>query len=118
QPVPTSVPGYTPLALASGFLLVVAGAAILANAKAGLAASSLAVLLASWIVLLHIPSAFTDPALLRSPWWIRTFETLALAGACLVVAGGAGRPVRRQRVRAGRIAFGISLPVFGVLHFV
>ena len=117
QPVPASVPGYTPLALASGFLLVVAGAAILANTRAAFAAAGLAVLLASWIVLLHVPSAFTDPVLLRSPWWIRTFETLALAGASLVVAGSSDPP-RRGLVRAGRVMFGISLPVFGILHFV
>src|SRR5690554_1289909 len=117
QPVPASMPGYTPLALANGFLLVVAGAAILANARAAFAAAGLTVLLASWIVLLHVPSAFTDPVLLRSPWWIRTFETLALAGASLVVAGTSDPP-QRGLVRAGRVMFGISLPVFGILHFV
>src|SRR5690554_4586038 len=118
QPVPQWMPGYAPLALATGFFLVVAGALVMANVKTILAAAGLAVLLASWIVLLHVPSAFTDPILLRSPWWIRTFETLALAGACLVVAGRASAPVRERRVRAGRIMFGISLPVFGILHFV
>jgi uncharacterized membrane protein YphA (DoxX/SURF4 family) len=71
-----------------------------------------------WIVLLHVPSAFTDPSLLRSPWWIRTFESLALAGAALIMAGLAGNPARQSWVRAGRITFGISLPVFGTLHFI
>ena len=118
QPVPKWMPGYAPLALATGFILVVAGASVMANVKTILAATGLAVLLASWIVLLHVPSAFTDPILLRSPWWIRTFETLALAGACLVVVGRASAPVRERRVRAGRIMFGVSLPVFGILHFV
>jgi len=65
-----------------------------------------------------IYSAFIDPGLLRSPWWIRTSETLALAGAALILAGFAADPVREKWVRAGRIAFGVSLPVFGILHFI
>ncbi|MGH8251236.1 MAG: hypothetical protein ACREVI_11185 [Steroidobacteraceae bacterium] len=75
-------------------------------------------IVAAGIVLLQVPSAFLDPALLRSPWWIRTFESLALAGAALIVAGAATDPLRETWIRAGRIAFGVSLPVFGVLHFV
>jgi uncharacterized membrane protein YphA (DoxX/SURF4 family) len=67
---------------------------------------------------LRIPSAFTNPELLRSPWWIRTFETLGLAGAAVMVAGLASVPIRESWIRTGRIALGISLPVFGVLHFV
>jgi uncharacterized membrane protein YphA (DoxX/SURF4 family) len=69
-------------------------------------------------VFLHVPSAFTDPELLRSPWWIRTFESVALGGAALILAGMAGNPGNARLLRAGRIAFGVSLPVFGILHFI
>jgi hypothetical protein len=30
---------------------------------------------------------FTNPVLLRSPWWIRTLECLALAGGAVILAG-------------------------------
>lgn len=118
QPVPPWIPGYTPLALLTGIVLVVTGLAVLASYKVYPAAAALAAFLASWIVLLHVPSAFTNPELLRSPWWIRTFECLAITGAALVLAGMACVPVRHNWIRAGRMAFGISLPVFGILHLV
>jgi uncharacterized membrane protein YphA (DoxX/SURF4 family) len=119
QPVPASTPGYHLLAVASGIVLLAAGLAILSDRKAYAASIALAAMFALWIVALHVPSAFTDPALLRSPWWIRTFETLGLGGAALLLAARAADPVRGARlIRAGRIAFGISLPVFGILHFI
>jgi uncharacterized membrane protein YphA (DoxX/SURF4 family) len=118
QPVPGSLPGYKILAIATGVVLLVAGLAILFDFKTYQAALLLAAFFALWIVALHIPSAFTNPALLRSPFWICTFESLALAGTALILAGQAHTAARESWIRAGRIAFGISLPVFGILHFV
>jgi uncharacterized membrane protein YphA (DoxX/SURF4 family) len=118
QPVPASLPGYAVLAVLTGVVLGAAGLAIMVDVKTRLSGIALASLFALWIALLHIPSAFTDPSLLLSPWWIRTFETLALAGAALILAGVAAEPVRERWVSAGRIAFGVSLPVFGILHFI
>ncbi|MGH8188411.1 MAG: hypothetical protein ACREUC_17765, partial [Steroidobacteraceae bacterium] len=46
------------------------------------------------------------------------FETLALASAALILAALASNPVQEQWVRIGRIAFGISPPVVGVLHLI
>jgi uncharacterized membrane protein YphA (DoxX/SURF4 family) len=66
--------------------------------------------------LLHAPDAYADPELLRSPFWIRSFESLALAGAALIVAGLVGE-LRAGWAHFGRLAFGVSLPVFGALHF-
>lgn len=116
EPVPASTPGYQGFAILTGVVLLACGLAMMANIKTQSAALVLAGLFALWILLLHIPSAFLDPVLLRSPWWIRTFESLALAGAALILAGLAAS--RASWVRAGRMAFGISLPVFGVLHFI
>jgi uncharacterized membrane protein YphA (DoxX/SURF4 family) len=118
QPVPASTPGYAYLAVATGVLLVVAGLAILGDFRVPLAATVLAGLFSVWIVLLHVPSAFLDPVLLRSPWWIRTFETLAFTGTALILAGEASGPSRARWAHIGRVLFGVSLPVFGVLHFV
>jgi uncharacterized membrane protein YphA (DoxX/SURF4 family) len=118
QPVPASTPGYEFLAILTGLVLLVAGLALIANVRTQLAGLALVAMFMLWIVVLQIPSAFIDPSLLRSSWWVRTFETLALAGAALMMAGMATDPVREQWIRAGRIAFGVSLPVFGILHFI
>ncbi|MGH8187896.1 MAG: hypothetical protein ACREUC_15160, partial [Steroidobacteraceae bacterium] len=114
QPVPASLPGYKALAALTGVVLLAAGVAIITNIKTRVAGLTVAALFAVWIVLLHIPSPFMNPGLLRSPFWIRTFETLALASAALILAALASNPVQEQWVRIGRIAFGISPPVVGV----
>lgn len=116
--VPRTTPGYGPFAIMTGVFLISAGVAIAARIRDYEAAIAVTVLFVSWIVLLHAPSAFVNPALLRSPWWVRTFETLGLSGASLILAGVASRPARERWVRIGCILFGISLPIFGVLHYV
>lgn len=118
QPVPPSTPGYSVLAVVNGLVLGAAGMAILADRMTRTAALAVAFLFLSGIVLLHVPSAFTDPELLRSPWWIRTFESVALIGGGIVLAGLREAPIRERWIRGGRVAFGLALPVFGVLHFV
>jgi uncharacterized membrane protein YphA (DoxX/SURF4 family) len=118
QPVPSSLPGHDVVALLCGIVLLLAGIGLLLNLRPVTAALTLAGVWTLGIVVLLIPSAFTNPELLRSPWWIRTFETLGLAGAAVMVAGLASVPIRESWIRTGRIALGISLPVFGVLHFV
>ncbi len=118
QPVPASIPAQRLLAIATGVLLLGAGLAILVDRGTGRAARLLIVLFLSWILLLHIPSAFLEPRLLRSPWWIRTFETVALTGAAVILAAGARPPVPASWLRAGRIAYGAALPVFGTLHLI
>lgn len=118
QPVPEAMPGYRLLALLTGVVLSAAGLAILADVGMRPAALVLVVLFALWIVLLHVPGAFVQPALLRSPFWIRVFESAALGGAALILAGRAVEPARESWVRLGRLAFAVALPVFGILHFV
>jgi uncharacterized membrane protein YphA (DoxX/SURF4 family) len=118
QPVPASLPGYAVVAILTGAVLLAAGLAIMTDVRAGVAARVLIVLFVAWIVLLHLPSAFLQPSLLRSPWWIRTFETLALTGGALIVAGRASPQPRGSSVRWGRIAYGAALPVFGILHLI
>lgn len=117
QPIPAGFPGRAPLSLLTGAFLVSAGIALLANRRVPFAAGALAVVLSSW-VLLQVPSAVADPSLLRSPWWIRTFETVAMIGAALVLLGLASDPERPAWATRGRIAYGLSLPVFGILHMI
>lgn len=116
QPVPEWLPGYRLLAVATGLVLAAGGLALLAGYRMPLAGLALAVLFASSTVLLHVPGAVAEPALLRSPFWIRFFESLSLAAAALILAGiAADRP---RWITLGRNAFGIALPVFGILHFI
>ncbi|MFW6084009.1 MAG: DoxX family membrane protein [Gemmatimonadota bacterium] len=118
QPVPAWIPGYSALAVLNGLVLGAAGAAVLVDRKARPGALAVALLFLAGIVLLHVPSAFIDPELLRSPWWIRTFESVALIGGAVVLAGLREKPIRDRWIRGGRIAFGLAIPVFGVLHLV
>lgn len=118
QPVPSWVPAYGFLAVLTGSALIVAGLAIMADAKTYSAAVGLVVLFAFGVVFLQVPSAFADPSLLRSPWWVRTFETVALTGGAMILAGLASQPVGQRWVHIGRILFGGSMPVFGILHLI
>lgn len=117
QPVPAAIPGYDFLALLVGVILIAAGFAIVSGVRARPLGLTLALLLVAGIGLLHVPGAIENPELLRSPFWIRGFESLALAGAAVLLAGRAGEQ-RPSWIRAGRVVFGASLPVFGILHFV
>lgn len=118
QPVPAATPGYRVLAFLTGALLITAGLAVATSHRIRAAALVLVALFVSWILLLHVPSAFLQPSLLRSPWWIRTFETLTLASGALILASHANRPVRWDWIERARVGVGLSLPVFGTLHLV
>jgi uncharacterized membrane protein len=118
EPVPTGLPGYRVVALINGALLLLVGLAILTNQRVNLASRVVIALLVSWMVLLHVPSAFLEPRLLRSPWWLRMFECTALASGALMLLVRTQAPRMDGWFRVGRIGFGIALPVFGVLHLV
>ena len=110
QPVPAWVPGRPFLAVVFGLLLAGAGACIIAGRWVRPAATSLAVLLSLWVLLLLLPRMIADPA--SGGAWTGAFEVLALASAAWVLAGV---PAAR---RAGCLCFAASLLVFGVLHFI
>lgn len=124
EPLPSCLPGQA-LAWLSGALLVAAGAAVLLDWNARRAASLLATLLLLWVALLHLPKLALHPR--DGGEWTGAFETLALCGSAWVLAGllesrrslrtGWDRFVERA-APAGRLCFGLSLPAFGVLHFV
>lgn len=116
--VPVATPLTRVLSLLTGVFLVCCGVGIATGVKAPWFAIALAACFALWIVSLHLPSVFVNPRLLRSPFWVRTFETLALSGGALTIAGLTSQPVHERWLQAGRMLFGVSLPVFGALHFV
>lgn len=122
QPVnellPSSTLVYSILAVLTGVFLIAAGPAIVTGIKAHPMTVALTAFFAVWIVGLQVPSAFVDPTLLRSPWLVRTFETMALTGAALILAGMTSQPQRTRWMHIGRVLFGVSLPIFGTLHFI
>lgn len=124
-PLPPDSMLRAPLAWFGGVSLFVGGACILLERKARAAAVLLGVLLPASILLLHLPALIAKPS--SGNEWTGLFETLALSGACWVLAGAlsSAQPVRGQAERRidraagiGRAAFAATLPVFGALHFI
>jgi uncharacterized membrane protein len=121
QPVPDWVPGRDAIAILTGIFLLAVGLCILSGKWARLAATALAAMLLLWVVVLYLPLVFTQPGR-----WLGTFETFALFGGAWLLA--AVLPVEGKRytwdgvvargVTLGRLCFGISLPVFGIAHFI
>jgi uncharacterized membrane protein YphA (DoxX/SURF4 family) len=121
QPVPDWVPGHDVIAVATGLFLLAAGLCLVSGKWARLAATALAAMLLLWVVVLHLPRTFRVPAA-----WLGTFETFAVFGGVWLLA--ATLPIERKpyawdrlvdRGRMlGRLCFGVSLPVFGLSHFI
>lgn len=116
EPVPRWLPAYAAIAVTNGALLISLGLGLLTARQVATAARILAGVFIVWIAALQVPSAFADPVLLRSPWWVRTFEVVGLLGGALILTrpGEHGSAVARW----GRILYGVSLPVFGTLHVI
>lgn len=83
----TMVPGWMPFpkfwAWATGFGHLLAGLALLANVRARLAATCEAAMMASFVVLLHVPRVIAHPELHVE--WIMLGMSSALTGAALLV---------------------------------
>jgi uncharacterized membrane protein len=109
QPVPAWLPARAALAVAIGAAIAAAAVAIALDLRGRSAARALAALLGLWVVAVHVPLLVGH--LSRGSEWTVAFELLALASAAAVI----GLP---ERPALGRLGYAISLPVFGVLHFV
>lgn len=107
-PAPAWLPARAALAYLTGAVLVAAGASIAADRRTRAAARVVLGVLGLWVVAFHVPGLFVDPG--NGGAWTSAFEIVALAGAAAVVA-------LPSRPALGRLCFGLSLPVFGVLHF-
>jgi uncharacterized membrane protein YphA (DoxX/SURF4 family) len=124
EPLPAPAPGKPFIGYLTGIVLLAAGVGVLIDRTARVAAVSLGVVFTLWVLLLHVPNLAQHP---REPnAWTIAFETLALCGATWVLAGTVpGDPTadpRRDRMLEkartfGRIAFGVSLPIFGIQHY-
>jgi len=123
QPIPDWVPGHDAIAYLTGAFLLAVGILILIGKWARLAAALLSLELLGWFLVLYLPQLVAHP---MGSAWTGAFETFALFGGTWLLAAllpAEGHRPRFNRVvdrgaTLGRLCFGVSLPVFGIAHFV
>jgi uncharacterized membrane protein len=111
------------LADISGTALILAGMAILAKKKAGLAALLIALFIFLLSVLRHLPLFMND--------WLNAFKSMALLGGTLIVASSVfeedsavtstrrvDERLRKRLVLTGYLLLGIFFIVCGYAHFI
>ncbi len=117
QPVPADWPVRPALAILSGLVLIVAGAAVFVRRAARPAAWTLAGVYGLWVLALHLPRVVAAPTNVAR--WLGVAEIGALAAAGLLLAVSERADHRANRLRnVGRVAFGLCPLVFGLSHLV
>jgi uncharacterized membrane protein YphA (DoxX/SURF4 family) len=121
-PVPPWTPGGAAGADLVGIVLIATAVCLAINKKARLSALIIGGLFLFCVILLHLQhfSAVVHDGVART----RAFEPFALAGAAFVLAGMLPRDVaspltaaNKNLILFGRLAFGISMVIFGWQHF-
>jgi uncharacterized membrane protein YphA (DoxX/SURF4 family) len=118
QPVPADIPGRTALAYAVAAALALAGGAVNLRPLAAYGAAALTILYGLCVTLLHVPLVAAHP--LEISGWAGVAEQLAVAAGGLVAyaaCGGLDAVPTGRLDRIGRLAFGLCLVMFGVVHF-
>ncbi|HEV8330499.1 MAG TPA: hypothetical protein VGQ22_03705 [Steroidobacteraceae bacterium] len=110
QPVPAGIAGRTMLAYLNGALLLAATASVLLNFRVRLAAMFTTLLLAVWIVFLHVPRVIAHPNAGNA--WTPALEIFAMLGAALMIVE------QRPAPKIGLLCFAVTLLPFGALHFI
>ncbi len=123
EPIPADIPARPLWAFLTGLILIASGVSLAANWQARRGAGLLAVTLALWLVVLHLPALGgypNDPEALAA-----VAQTLALWGAACVLwstlpdtrAGALSTgPKTHFLAKAGRICFGLSMLALGAVH--
>jgi uncharacterized membrane protein YphA (DoxX/SURF4 family) len=122
--VPDWTPAHTFWAYATGALLVVCAISIVLREKAQLASLVTGMLFLIIVLILHLPrvSAIIHA---NSAERTRAFETLALCGGALILAGAMqearlgsslSAKITAAAAESGRLLFAFSLVVFGIDH--
>jgi uncharacterized membrane protein len=83
--VPSWIPGHIFWTYFAGAALIAAGAGIILNIKARLAATMLGVMLFIWVIILHIPRAIVDPSDNMGNETTSVFEALAFCGVAFIM---------------------------------
>lgn len=112
--VTTLVPAYMPVKIfwvyLTGTAMIAAGLGLIINIKAELAAKLLAIMLGSFIVLVHIHSLSTHPELPIG--WTRAIQDISLMGVAMMLTG------KPNIIDIGRIIFALAVLALGCQHFV
>jgi uncharacterized membrane protein YphA (DoxX/SURF4 family) len=114
---PKTYPDTAPVAYASGLVVLTAGVAILVPR---LGAGIIAIVTLVWTLTLHLPHLLQT--ITHGDYWSGTAECFAVFSAAWVLSARAA-PGFLDRIAAlgipyGRICFGLSLLVFGAMHFI
>ena len=115
QAVPAGIPMRTPLAYASGALLVAGGAAILSGRYERAGALLLASFYGLWVVAFHLPNAIASFRHIGA-WNAPAEITYLTMGAVALLSAHAGQ-MRRTLARTASLLAGLSAVVFGCAHF-
>jgi uncharacterized membrane protein YphA (DoxX/SURF4 family) len=107
---PAGVPGRLLWAQVSGAVLIAAGAAIVAEKKARVAAVAVAAMIFLWALLRNIPLAAADHY--YGGAWTNLGKALALTGGALAVAR-----LSLRWTYVGRVCLGAFLVSSGIQHF-
>lgn len=125
EPIPPTFPGRLAFAYLSGVIMLASGMAMLNAKRSRIGATMLSALFAIWLLCMHVPTLVRHPA--NGGAWTTALELIALLGIALTIAGaswresqtGGSSPEFASRMASvGRLAFAVSLPGFGALHFV
>jgi uncharacterized membrane protein len=123
EPLPAWLATRPLLGVLSGALLIAAGAGLVVNRLASLAARCLGAFLLSWLVLLHLPRLVAQPR--NGGFWVVAFEVVAICAVAWMLAAylnaesdRARKDVWRRVGTSARLAFGVSFLAFGLSHFV
>lgn len=115
QPVPAGFPIRTPLAYASGFVLVAGGVALLLPKGERAGAWLLTVFLGIWTVTLNLPAAIASYKSIGA--WNSPAEIAFMTMGALALASSHAGSLRSVLARAARIVAGLAACVFGFAHF-
>lgn len=125
QPVPTELPGRAVLAVLSGAVMLVGGAALLLRPTRTAASFALLLYTLLWLLVLHVPRVIMTP--IHEVNWGGCAEIVTLVAACWLLYAGAAAPSDRaalpwlrgaHAVRNARIVFAVVLPLIGLEHIV
>jgi uncharacterized membrane protein len=92
--IPAWLPAHVPLACLTGACHLAAGSALLLGIVPALAVRLEAIMLSSFIVLVHVPAVIAHPG--AAEQWTELFLAMALAGAMWIVYGSLGIPFRTR----------------------